>query len=90
MQLMDAQVDAINGCTIDAAVWKAELQAAAAVFVGDLCTKNPQNQQNVAVQRNGFHIGDTLENVGTVGKLCYLGDMLNADGGARHGRWLQG
>ena len=41
----------------------------------------PQNQQNAAVQRNGVDIvnRDALE---SVGKFRYLGNMLNADGGA--------
>ena len=42
--------------------------------------EGPQNQQTAAVQRNGLYImnGDTLE---SLGKFCYLNNMLNADGG---------
>ena len=51
------------------------------MFACRRCTKALQNQQNAAVQRNGHDTrnGDILE---SVGKFCYLGDMVNADGGA--------
>ena len=43
--------------------------------------KGPRNQEEAAEQRNGPDIrnGDIL---GNVGKFYYMGDMLNADGGA--------
>ena len=49
------------------------------MFVRD-AESAPPNQQDAAMQKNGFDIGngDARE---SVGKFCYLGDM-NADGEA--------
>ena len=63
---------------------KGSLQAAATAFVCRKCTKGLPNQWDAAVQINGLDIGhgDILE---SVGKFFYLGDMLNANGGAEFG-----
>jgi hypothetical protein len=57
---------------------KGGLQAASATFVCRKCVTLPQN---ASVTNGGMDIGNgsVLEKVG---KFCYLGDMLNADGGA--------
>jgi hypothetical protein len=57
---------------------KGSLQAANATFVCRKCVTLPQN---ASVTNGGMDIGNgsVLEKVG---KFCYLGDMLNADGGA--------